>query len=313
VKKAISSIVVVLLVAFFGIQLIRPQLTNPPVTADLKAPERVKQILQNSCYSCHSNETSLPWYDQLAPAYWLVTTDVKQGREHLNFSHFDKLPAAQQKGALFESINQIQLGAMPPERYKAVHPGSAVTAAQLAVLKEYVTRPAPNAGTASPIAAGGTKRVDGQASQSDQPLTVRPAPNGIEFPLGYKDWKTISSTERFDNHTMREILGNDVAIQAIAKNEINPWPDGTVFAKVAWSEAPEEAGVVRAGDFKQVEFMIKDSKKYAATAGWGWARWVGANLQPYGKSPGFSRECVSCHTPVSQNDYVYTTPMKGQQ
>jgi heme-binding protein len=131
VKKAIASIVVVVLVAFIGIQLIRPQLTNPPVTADLKAPEQVKQILQNSCYSCHSNETSLPWYDQLAPAYWLVTTDVKQGREHLNFSYFDKLPAAQQKGVLFESINQIQLGAMPPERYKAVHPGSAVTAAQL--------------------------------------------------------------------------------------------------------------------------------------------------------------------------------------
>ena len=57
----------------------------------------------------------------------------------------------------------------------------------------------------------------------------------------YKNWKAISSTDRFDNHTMREILGNDVAVKAIADGHINPWPDGTAFAKVAWQQSqPDE-------------------------------------------------------------------------
>ena len=75
---------------------------------------------------------------------------------------------------------------------------------------------------------------------------------------------------------MRVILGNDTAIKAIAENHINPWPDGTTFAKVAWFERDDGQGQVRPGAFFQVEFMIRDSRKYAATKGWGWARWRGA-------------------------------------
>src|SRR6266849_4927477 len=65
-----------LLVVFLGLQFVRPELRNPPVTADLQAPLEVKQILKNSCYSCHSNETTLEWFDKVAPVYWLVTSDV---------------------------------------------------------------------------------------------------------------------------------------------------------------------------------------------------------------------------------------------
>jgi hypothetical protein len=54
--------------------------------------------------------------------------------------------------------------------------------------------------------------------------------------------------------------------------------------------------------------MIRDSKKYAATKGWGWARWRGAGLKPYGEDAGFTAECVGCHTPVRDKDYVFTTP-----
>ncbi|HEY8942973.1 MAG TPA: heme-binding domain-containing protein, partial [Polyangiaceae bacterium] len=51
-------------------QLFRPELSNPPVTADLSAPAPVKAILRRSCYDCHSNETRLPWFDRIVPAYW---------------------------------------------------------------------------------------------------------------------------------------------------------------------------------------------------------------------------------------------------
>src|ERR1700761_4078596 len=59
-------------VVFLGLQLVRPALPNPSVTADLDAPAEVKSIRRASWYDCHSNETKLPWYDQVVPGYWSV-------------------------------------------------------------------------------------------------------------------------------------------------------------------------------------------------------------------------------------------------
>jgi Haem-binding domain/Cytochrome P460 len=313
-------IVATLAAAFAGIQFIRPALPNAPVTAELQAPPEVKQILATSCYNCHSNQTVLSWFDQLVPAYWLVVRDVREGRKHLNFSEIGKLPAAQQRAILFEAVSQIELGAMPLPAYKRVHPESAITREQLAVLKNYLTPPAQPAATAAEIAVADAQynqwiqsgSVSGSVAGSVTPA-VSPAPNGIAFLPEYKDWKAISSTERFDNRTMRVILGNDIAVQAIANNHINPWPDGTAFAKVAWFQLPDENGLVRTGPFFQVEFMIKDSQKYAGTKGWGWARWRGADLKPYGKDATFTSECVGCHSPLASTNYVFTSPIRGQQ
>jgi Haem-binding domain/Cytochrome P460 len=314
--RTIFWIVAALAVACASIQFIRPALPNPPVTADLQAPPEVKQILRTSCYNCHSNQTVLSWFDQPVPAYWLVVQDVREGRKHLNFSEIGKLPAAQQQGILFEAVSQIELGAMPLPAYKRVHPESVITREQLAVLKNYLTPPAQPAATAAEIGIADAQyeqwiqsgSVAGRVTQA-----VAPAPNGIAFLPEYKDWKAISSTERFDNRTMRVILGNDVAVEAIAKNHINPWPDGTAFAKVAWFQQPDEKGLVRTGPFFQVEFMIRDSQKYAGTKGWGWARWRGADLKPYGKDVTFTKECVGCHKPLASTNYVFTSPIRGQQ
>jgi hypothetical protein len=306
---------------FVGIQFIRPQLTNPPVTAELQAPAEVKQVLKHSCYSCHSNETKLPWFDQVVPAYWLVTRDVKEARQHLNFSEIGNLPAAQQKGLLFEAVNQIQLGAMPLPAYRHVHPDADVTLEQLAVLRKYLTTPPPpdpgKAAEAAAKAVADASAADEQYAKwvqaSNATLDVQPEFNGVAFLPDYKNWKAISSTDRFDNHTMRVILGNDVAVKAIGENRINPWPDGTAFAKVAWFQSqPDDKGVVKTGAFQQVELMIRDSKKYASSEGWGWGRWRGAELKPYGKDAAFQNECISCHRPVRKNDNVYTMPFHGQ-
>src|SRR4030088_350349 len=110
--RALLWIAVIFVVVFVCLQFIRPELTNPPVTAELQAPPEVKQVLKNSCYNCHSNETKVPWFDQGVPAYWVVGGDVNEKRDQLDFSEIAKLPAAQQKGFLFEAVNMIQLGAM---------------------------------------------------------------------------------------------------------------------------------------------------------------------------------------------------------
>jgi hypothetical protein len=257
----------------------------------------------------------------MVPAYWVVTSDVTKGRKDLNFSEIANLPAAQQKGFLFEAVNTIQLGAMPLPAYLRVHPGAKVTPEELAVLRNYLTAPpdqnAGKTGEAAKAAHAGNA-ADAEYGkwihQSTAAMEVKPEFNGVAYIPDYKNWKVISSTDRFDNHTLREILGNDVAVKAIAENHINPWPDGTMFAKVAWAQSqPDENGVVKTGAFVQVELMIKDAKKYASTEGWGFGRWRGTDLKPYGKDANFQNECTACHAPMAKNDYAYTMPIGGQQ
>ncbi|MBI5098456.1 MAG: cytochrome P460 family protein [Nitrospirae bacterium] len=143
-----------------------------------------------------------------------------------------------------------------------------------------------------------------------QQQKAQPAPNGIIMPEGYKDWRLIASSVRSDNNTMRVILGNDIAINAARSGKTNPWPDGTVFAKLVWKNKTHEKWPTATipGDFVHAEFMIKDSKKYASTGGWGFARWLGMEQKPYGKDAEFVQECFGCHTPMKDNDYVFTHP-----
>ena len=310
-RTAFTRLVIVLIVVFAGIQFVRPELTNPPVTADLDAPPEVKQIIQTSCYNCHSNETKLPWFDRIVPAYWKVVSDVKEGRAHLNFSEIGAQPAGQQKGALFESVSQIEIGAMPLPAYERVHPESVIRPEQLAALKSYLA-PAPLQPSTEAEISAADAQYEKWIQASGPAPAVSPAPNGLAFQPDYKNWKPISSTERFDNHTIRQILGNDIALRAIAENHINPWPDGASFAKVAWFEQVDASGSIRPGAFFQVEFMIRDNSKYAGTLGWGFGRWRGAELTPYGKDASFTNECVGCHQALVGTNYVYTEPIRGQ-
>ena len=140
---------------------------------------------------------------------------------------------------------------------------------------------------------------------------VMPAPNGISLPEGYKDWRVISASHRIDHESVRVILGNDVAIDAARANKTNPWPEGSVLAKLVWKQKDEEfwPAAIAPDEFIHAEFMIKDSEKYKDTGGWGYARWLGLDQKPYGKDKDFVQECYSCHLPVKARDYVFTTPV----
>ena len=300
-RRFFGVVVAVAVLMFLAAQLYRPKIDHPPVTAEIQAPPEVKQILRNSCYHCHSNETRLSWFDQPAPAYWMVARDVRMARAKLNFSEIGALPAAKQRAMLFEAVNMIQLGAMPLPSYRRVHPGAAVTAAQLETLKAYLNP------FAMPAASAAAQAPPLQTA--DAAAHAQPELNGLAFFSDYKNWRAISSTDRGDNGTMREILGNDIAVRAIASKQIQPWPDGAAFAKVAWQAVPDAQGVLHPGKFVQVEFMVKGKTKYASTLGWGFGRWLGPELKPYGKDAHFANECVGCHTPVRDNDFVYTMPL----
>jgi hypothetical protein len=320
-KRTILNVLVILLVLGIAIQFIRPRLDNPPVTADLSAPPEVKTILQRACYNCHSNQTQLAWFDQPAPAYWLVVKDVKEARKHLNFSTLDSLPKAQQAAKLYEALNQIEFKSMPLKQYALLHHGATISADEIAVLRKYLLtlayRAVPDTAKQRAALEQYEKWVQAAtdsaaASGSSAPVFPGDAPNGISYRdlANFSDWTAISTTERFDNGTLRVIMGNAVAARAIREGQTHPWPTGAIFAKVAWDQLPDSAGEIYAGAFKQVEFMIRDQDKYAGTDGWGFARWVGGlALKPYGKEAGFATECTTCHQTMAADDHVFTLPL----
>jgi hypothetical protein len=252
----------------------------------------------------------LRWYDKIAPVSWKVAEHVKEGRMALNFSNWSDLAPGDQKAKLWEIVNQIIAGAMPTKDYEAVHPSAKVSKDDLAVLKNYLMgMVAHKPADTSKIYAAQQQFQEWQKREMPQ-RALPQAVNGITYIPDYKNWQPVSTTERFDNNTMRVIFGNEIAVKAIRENNIHPWPNGTIFAKVAWEQLEDEDGNVRTGEFKQVEYMIKDDKKYASTKGWGWARFKTPKLVPYGKDILFTTECINCHRPMSNEDFVFTMPVK---
>jgi hypothetical protein len=100
---------------------------------------------------------------------------------------------------------------------------------------------------------------------------------GVAIPPGYRDWKLISVAHEEGNlNDLRALLGIDVAIKAYRAREL-PFPDGTIIARLAWSYVPSEENnkvfgrsqSFVAGPATNVQFMVKDSRKYSATGGLG--------------------------------------------
>jgi len=301
----VGKVVVAGVVVFGALQIFRPSIPTQPATAELQAPPEVRHILEKDCYSCHSDQRRLAWFDQIVPGYWLVRCDILTAREHLNFSTLGAKPAAIQKATLYEAVNMIQLGAMPLPQFVTLHPEAKVTPEELAALKAYLAPwgPAPNQSGNAPGA------VPAETHEPIALAAVQPEFNGFPFDRNFESWKPISTTDRGDNNTFRFVLGNDVAVKAGISGNISPWPDGTRFAKVAWLQEPGPDGLLHPGKFWQVEFMEKDAKRYKDTEGWGWGRWRGLELKPYGNDEHFVNECTGCHQPVRGNDYVYTLPV----
>jgi Cytochrome P460 len=133
---------------------------------------------------------------------------------------------------------------------------------------------------------------------------------GIRIPAGYRDWRLISvAHEAGNNNDLRAILGNAVAIKAY-REETLPFPDGTIIARLAWSYVPSEENnkvfgrdqSFVAGPPINVQFMVKDSRKYAATGGWGFAQFKDGKHA----DEALLKTCFPCHEPAKARDYLFT-------
>ena len=154
-----------------------------------------------------------------------------------------------------------------------------------------------------------TAIVDGAVAtnniQESSPIFV------TEMPSGYRDWKLISvAREEGELDDLRAILGNDIAVKAYREATL-PFPDGAILARLAWSYDPSEennkvfgrvqsfvAGLPKNG----VQFMVKDSKRYASTGGWGFAHFNDGKPA----TEAVHKTCFACHEPAKARDFIFT-------
>ena len=143
-----------------------------------------------------------------------------------------------------------------------------------------------------------------QVDQEGAPIYVR------QIPPGYRDWRLISvAREEGTLDDIRAVLGNDEAIKAYREGK--PFPDGAIIARIAWRyDSSQEnnkafghpqsfvAGTPKNG----VQFMVKDSKKYAATGGWGYGHFDDG--KPADDT--VMKACFPCHEAIKDRDYVFT-------
>jgi hypothetical protein len=169
-----------------------------------------------------------------------------------------------------------------------------------------------------PIAALGCAAAYLAPASGQNPEEASPIYN-IKIPAGYRDWRLISV-----NHLagaggnlkqVRAQLGNDIAMEAFRAGKL-PFPDGSIIAALHWNEVSSEendkvlatgfpgAGLQSfvAGPAVNVQFMVKDAKKYAASGGWGFADFT--NGKPGNEA--LHQTCYPCHQPAKDRDFVFT-------
>jgi len=131
-----------------------------------------------------------------------------------------------------------------------------------------------------------------------------------EIPAGYRDWRLISvAHEEGDLHSFAAVLGNDVAIKAYREGTL-PFPDGTIIAALHYRHAASEendkvfgrAQSFVAGPPTNVQFMVKDSRRYASTGGWGFGHFQDGK---HGDEA-MMKSCFPCHAEMSARDLVFT-------
>ena len=137
------------------------------------------------------------------------------------------------------------------------------------------------------------------------------APWVTEKPAGFRDWKVISVAHEEGNlNSLGAVLGNEVAIKAYREGTL-PFPDGTIIAALHYRATPSEennkifgkAQSIVPGAPTNIQFMVKDSKKYAATGGWGFGHF-NADGKPVDAA--FMKPCFTCHQQFKEHDMVFT-------
>ena len=101
-------------------------------------PPEIAAWLHAACYDCHSHETRWPWYCHIAPVSWLIASDVKEGRRHLDFSEWPVGQTNREVKWLYRMTEQIDYHDMPPPKYTLIHADARLTDTQRNQLTNWI-------------------------------------------------------------------------------------------------------------------------------------------------------------------------------
>ncbi len=139
-----KKILIALSIILVAIQFIRPAPnissgdTPNDITKKYEVPEQVQSILKQSCYDCHSNNTTYPWYANVQPVgWWIQNWHVNDGKEHLNFSEYATYPEKKAKHKFEEIADEVRGGEMPLSSYTLMHGNALLTAAQIKLVVDW--------------------------------------------------------------------------------------------------------------------------------------------------------------------------------
>jgi hypothetical protein len=144
-KKVMKNFLLLLFAVFLIIQFIHPAkniaaipaLMADDVNKSYKIPDTVMQILQTSCYDCHSNNTVYPWYSKIQPVAWWINDHIEEGKREINFSEFSNYRIGRQFKKLDEIIEQVKENEMPLASYTLVHKNAILTAQQKVLITNW--------------------------------------------------------------------------------------------------------------------------------------------------------------------------------
>jgi Haem-binding domain len=140
-----KKILVGLAIVFAVIQFIRPtrnhseQLSANDITLRYQVPDEVQAIIKHSCYDCHSNNTTYPYYFNVQPVGWWLQSHVNEAKHHLNFSEFGSYTEKKAKHEFEEIEDAATNGWMPLTSYTIMHSGTKLTAEQSKTLAHWAS------------------------------------------------------------------------------------------------------------------------------------------------------------------------------
>lgn len=143
--KTIKIIALILLVVFVGIQFVPTELNQSNIVPKTdfmlvnKVPNTIKNKLQVSCYDCHSNNTTYPWYNKVQPVAWLLENHIKDAKAELNFSNWDSLSNRRKGSKLRSIIKQIESDEMPLTSYTLIHRNAIFSEPEKQEIMQYLT------------------------------------------------------------------------------------------------------------------------------------------------------------------------------
>jgi len=125
-KQFFKYIIIPLTILFVAIQFFRPErnegeLNLAPFIAETNASKEVVTILKKACTDCHSNKTNYPWYSNIAPFSFKISSHVIEGKDELNFSEWSTFSVKRKEYKMDEIVEFIEKKEMPLQSYLLMH------------------------------------------------------------------------------------------------------------------------------------------------------------------------------------------------